>query len=143
MASSFKSCAVLMIIWISLILLMKTFYEASENYYHGKHCVDSVFRTFSSAYVLYTIYILLWIMINEHSTYFSFLVNNMRKSQDYFFRRCWKNTGLFFLTTIFYPSVFRVISFQLLYVLFYTKGRIMCNWLYSIGLGQWKCFGTK
>ena len=93
-------------------------------------------------YVLYTIYILLWIMINEHSTYFSFLVNNMRKSQDYFFRRCWKNTGLFFLTTIFYPSVFRVISFQLLYVLFYTKGQIMCNWLYSIGLGQWKCFGT-
>ena len=56
-------------------------------------------------YVLYTIYILLWIMINEHSTYFSFLVNNMRKSQDYFFRRCWKNTGLFFLTAISYQGI--------------------------------------
>ena len=36
MASSFKSCAVLMISWIILILFMKIFYEASENYYHGQ-----------------------------------------------------------------------------------------------------------
>ena len=58
MASSFKSCAVLMIIWIILILLMKIFYEASENYYHGKHCVDNDNDNFVHFHLLCTIYYL-------------------------------------------------------------------------------------